>query len=185
MTATLDLPTQQLDVNSGDVRAHSERMLAVERPAPPVPDHIPDALAAEHADAASVVGRPRRPKTVRVVGRGDEPRSAIPAFALSACIAIAALAPNTTASPQQPLVQPPTRVEAVAPSDASATVDSCGTDLLATLRIGCTPTCPDVEVRPTPFCDVASRRPPIGDTAAASPVAVGGRTPQLHAPVGG
>ncbi len=60
---------------------------------PPVPDHVPAGVAAEHADAASVVSARRRPVGgVRVVSRGQ--REGSPAgtvLAFVACAAVAAL----------------------------------------------------------------------------------------------
>ena len=93
-------------------RGTHELREAVAAPRAPVPPFVPDEVAAEHPDAATVVAGRRPQGGVRVVDRGRRHRSPGPVVALAVCAMVAALTapaggaarPGASMAPAAPVV---------------------------------------------------------------------------------
>jgi hypothetical protein len=111
-----------------------------------VPDHVPAEMAAQHPDAASVVAAAAQPAPrggVRVVSRGDTPRSPARAIlGLAACAALATLSAATTPAATATVGAAPSTANPAPTTTApvSAPTPSCPPGTSVVVR--CTPPCP-------------------------------------------
>jgi len=177
MATTYEVQTTSQSTDFLDDRVQPVPSIAIERETTRVPDHVPATMAAEHPDAAEVVGRRLRRKTIRVVGRGREQRSALPAFALVACVAIAAAAPGPSQAP--PPSATTSHLEAQSSTHATAERPRCPTALLGPLGPGCAPRCSPL-MEPSLMCVVSA---PLDGTAS-SARSTAETTSQDHEPGG-
>jgi hypothetical protein len=89
-----------------------------------IPDHVPNAWAAEHPDAAAVVARPTdRHGGVRAIGRPARRSAARSVMALAGCLALAGVfaGGEASSSAPQPAANPPA-VTVVHPAPAASPV---------------------------------------------------------------